>query len=205
MKPILMNFPMPITTNRLIMRPPEIGDGIKLNEAVLETYDKLKLTMPWAKQKPTIDDSEEFVRQAAANWILKNNDEPYLPLFIFDREKEIFLGATGYHHMNWDIPALETGYWLRTSYQKKGIMTEAINAITYYAFIELKVKRLEIRCDITNDDSRRIAERLGYLLESKLKGNRLNVTTGQISDTLIYVRHNATALPQLSIGWKESN
>lgn len=84
-------------------------------------------------------------------------------------------------------------------------MTEAINAITYYAFIELKVKRLEIRCDITNDDSRRIAERLGYLLESKLKGNRLNVTTGQISDTLIYVRHNATALPELSIGWKESN
>jgi ribosomal-protein-serine acetyltransferase len=205
MKPILMNFPMPITTNRLIMRPPEIGDGIKLNEAVLETYDKLKLMMPWAKQKPTIDDSEEFVRQAAANWILKNNDEPYLPLFIFDRKKEIFLGATGYHHMDWNIPTLEIGYWLRTSYQKKGIMTEAINAITYYAFIELKVKRLEIRCDITNDDSRKIAERLGYLLESKLKGNRLNVTTGQISDTLIYVRHNATALPELSIGWKESN
>ena len=43
MKKILMNFPMPITTNRLIMRPLKIGDGIKLNEAVLETYDKLKV------------------------------------------------------------------------------------------------------------------------------------------------------------------
>lgn len=65
-----------------------------------------------------------------------------------------------------------------------------------------KVKRLEIRCDIKNEDSKKIAERLGYLLESKLKGNRLNVMTGQISDTLIYVRHNAAALPELSVSWK---
>jgi len=193
---------MPIITPRLILRPPQIGDGTVLNDAVIESFDVLKQFMPWAKQKPTIDDSEEFVRLAAANWILKKNDEPYLPLFIFDREKQIFLGATGYHHFDWDIPVIETGYWLRTSYQKKGIMTEAINAITYYAFIQLKVKRLEIRCDIINEDSKKIAERLGYLLESKLKGNRLNVMTGQISDTLIYVRHNATALPKLSVSWK---
>jgi hypothetical protein len=50
--------------------------------------------MPWAKEKPSIDDSEEFVRQGAANWILKNNDEPYLPLFKFDRKTNQFIKVT---------------------------------------------------------------------------------------------------------------
>jgi ribosomal-protein-serine acetyltransferase len=164
-----MNFPMPIITNRLIIRPPRIGDGVHFNTAILETYHELNEAMLWAKQKPTIDDSEIFVRQAAANWILKKNEEPYLPLFILDREKNTFLGATGYHHTDWSVPAFETGYWIRATHQGKGIMTEAINAITRYAFIELKVKRLEIRCDIQNERSKKIPERLGYTLESKLK------------------------------------
>lgn len=46
MKPILMNFPMPITTEHLIIRPPSMGDGIKINQAILETYDQLKAIMP---------------------------------------------------------------------------------------------------------------------------------------------------------------
>jgi RimJ/RimL family protein N-acetyltransferase len=202
MKPILMDFSMPITTERLIIRPPSIGDGIKLNQAILETYDQLKTIMPWAKTRPTVDDSEEFVRQSAANWILKNNEEPYLPLFIFDRETDLFLGATGYHHMDWQIPAMEIGYWLRVSYQKQGIMTEAINALTRYAFSELKLNRLEIRCDIKNEDSKHIPERLGYTLESTLRNNRIDPKTNQMSDTLIYVRHDLKNLPGLFVDWE---
>lgn len=196
-----MNFPMPITTDRLIIRPPRVGEGVSLHAAVLETYDMLKMFMPWAQRKPTVDDSEGFVRQAAANWILKHNNEPYLPLFIFERERNIFLGATGYHHMDWSVPAFETGYWLRASAQKKGIMTEALHAITAYAFIEFKAKRLEIRCDVKNDNAIRVAKRLGYTLEAKLKKNRYNGATGQITDTGIYVRHDLSGLPKRALHW----
>src|SRR3990167_7169115 len=103
-KPILLDLPIPIITPRLILKPPQIGDGIAVNEAVLESLDTLKKFMPWAKEKPSIDDSEEFVRQAAANWILKNNDEPYLPLFVFDKNTGRFIGGTGYHHYDWTVP-----------------------------------------------------------------------------------------------------
>jgi hypothetical protein len=68
-KPILLNLSVPITTPRLVLRPPQVGDGVAVNEAVLESIDTLRQFMPWAKEKPSIDDSEEFVRQAAANWI----------------------------------------------------------------------------------------------------------------------------------------
>lgn len=201
MKPILFDFPMPIKTKNLILALPKIGDGKTIRPAILETFDDLKLTMPWAKTIPSIEDCEEFVRQAAANWIFKNNEEPYLPLFIFCRHSMDFIGSAGYHHMNWDIPSLEAGYWLRQSSMGKGIMTEAINALTQYAFKQLHVKRLAITCDIKNLRSKKIPERLGYCLEGVLKNHRIDPESGAISDTLLYARYDLEGLPPLSVTW----
>lgn len=201
MNPILRELPTPITTPRLILRPPQIGDGLIVNEGIIESLDILRGVMPWAKGKMPVDVTEEFVRESAANWILKRNEEPYLPLFIFNRENQQFIGATGYHHMNWEVPCIETGYWIRKSCAGFGFMTEAINAITQYAFKQLAVKRIAITCDITNIRSRKIPERLGYSLEATLKSNRINQLTGKTSDTLIYARFNLLGLPSLKVEW----
>ena len=96
---------------------------------------------------------------------------------------------------------MELGYWLRKSKQNQGIMTEAVHALTRYAFFELKVKRLEIRCDVLNDRSKKIPERLGYHLESQLKWARINTETNQLSDTVVYVRHDLENLPNLPVQW----
>jgi RimJ/RimL family protein N-acetyltransferase len=200
-KPILLNFPVPIITPRLILRPPQVGDGIMVNQAVLESFAVLKKFMPWAKEKPSIDDSEEFVRQAAANWILKINDEPYLPLFIFSKENNNFVGGTGYHHYDWAVPCVETGYWIRNSCTRQGFMTEAVNAITQYAFKQLGMKRIAITCDINSARSKRIPEKLGYRLEATLKANRVKPLTSELSDTLIYARNDLADLPALEVTW----
>jgi len=201
MKPILIDLPMPIKTPRLILRPPQLGDGEKVNAAVIESYDTLAEYMPWAKEKPSIEDTEEFVRLSAANWILKRNEEPYLPVFIFDKKTHEFVGGTGYHHFDWDIPYLETGYWLRNSCSGKGYMTEAVNALTQYAFKEMKVKRIAITCDVTNLRSKKIMERLGYSLEGTLKANRKSPLTDELSDTLVYARYDLSKLPDLAVEW----
>jgi hypothetical protein len=65
------------------LRPPQVGDGSIVNAAIVESYDVLKLMMPWAQTIPSVDESEEYARQAAANRILKKDEEPYLPLWIF--------------------------------------------------------------------------------------------------------------------------
>lgn len=80
-------------------------------------------------------------------------------------------------------------------------MTEAINALTHYAFIELHVRRIEIRCDILNVRSKKIPERLGYHLEATLKNHRLNKSTNSISDTLIYVKYDLGNIQKLSVDW----
>lgn len=200
--PILIDFPMPITTPRLILRPPQIGDGLIVNEAICESFKLLNQFMPWAKQKPAIEETEIFVRQAAANWILKKNEDPYLPLFIFDKATQRFIGATGYHNYDWEIPMIETGYWIRTTCANQGFMTEAVNAITQYAFKQLGVNRITIMCDINNIQSKKIPERLNYTLESIIKSNRLNAE-GKITDSLVFAKYDLLNLPNLTVSWNK--
>lgn len=198
---IQLDFPMPIITERLLIRPPQIGDGAIINPAVVESIDILKLYMPWAQTLPSVEDSEEFIRMAVANWILKKNEEPYLPLLIFEKTTMKFIGTTGWHHYDWDIPAFETGYWLHSAYQNQGFMTEAIHALTRFTFQVLRANRLEIRCDTTNNRSKKLAERLGFQLEGTLHNHRLDPHTKALSDTLIYARTTLDNLPALDVKW----
>ena len=201
MKLIHLDFPMPIITDRLLIRPPQIGDGAIINPAVVESIDILKLYMPWAQTLPSVEDSEEFIRTAVANWILKKNEEPYLSLLIFEKTTMKFIGTTGWHHYEWDIPAFETGYWLHSAYQNQGLMTEAIHALTRFTFQVLRANRLEIRCDTANNRSKKLAERLGFQLEGTLHNHRLDPHTKALSDTLIYARTTLDNLPALDVKW----
>ncbi|MBA2710351.1 MAG: GNAT family N-acetyltransferase [Tatlockia sp.] len=202
--PIFIDLPIPIVTPRLYIRPPKIGDGAMLNSAVLESFDLLNKFMPWANVKPSLDDSEEYVRREAANWIYKKKEDPELMLLILDKNSHDLIGATGFHNIDWEVPCVETGYWVRKKYSGQGFITEAANAITQYAFKVLNVKRVAITCDIDNERSKKIPERLGYQLESIMKSNRIKPTTGEVTDTLVYVRFGLSCLPELNVSWAKN-
>ena len=198
---MLIDYPLPITTPRLLIKPPKLGDDIAVNAAIIESYDILHEFVDWASTKLSIEETQEYIQLAAANWILKKNEEPYLVLFIFDKQSGEFIGGTGFHHMNWTVPSLKTGYWIRTSRSGEGLMTEAINAITQYAFKQLKVKRIAITCDIDNTRSKKIAERLNYSLEGVLKSHRRKPIGGALSDTLIFAKFDLSGLLSLTVNW----
>lgn len=201
MEDILRDFPMPITTPRTVLRPPKIGDGLMVNQAIIESLDILSPFMPWATISPSLEDTEVYVRQSAANWILKVNEEPYLPLLVMHRQSQEFIGAVGFHKWDWDVAKIEIGYWLRKSYLGQGYMTEAVNAVTRYAFTQLQVNRCDIRCDAENIRSQKIPERLNYTFEASLKANLRSLTTGELSDLLIYAKYDLLGLPDLEVAW----
>lgn len=62
--------------------------------------------------------------------------------------------------------ALELGYALLDREQwGKGLMTEAAGLVVDYVFSTERVNRLEIRCDVENRASARVAEKLGFTHE----------------------------------------
>jgi ribosomal-protein-serine acetyltransferase len=201
MNKLSIDLPMPISTPRLVLRPFREGDGVIINEAIIESFDVLHRYMDWAVSKPSVEESEQYAREAAANWILKKCDEPWLPMCIIDKFTNQLIGATGFHSMDEFASSVSTGYWIRASRSNEGFITEAVNALTQYAFKQLGVKRIAITCDRDNIRSKRVPERLGYILEDTLTNHRKKPVTGEESDTLVYARYDLTGLPHMDATW----
>lgn len=182
--PILKDFPNEFVTKRLSIRLPQPGDGEQVHQAIMNSKEELKPWLPFAQKDQTVEDVEANVREAHYAF-LKRED---LRLHIFDRETNEFIGCTGLHRINWDVPKFEIGYWIDTRYSGQGYITEAVEGVTDFAFNELGAKRVEIQCDAKNLKSRAIPEHLGYTLEGILKNDEVSLVGEELRDTCIYAK-----------------
>lgn len=184
MNPILMEFPDQFTTERLLIRCPLPGDGKVVYESIVSSIQELREWLPFAHKEQREEVVEANLREARLNY-LKRED---LRLLVFHRETNEFIGSSGLHHPNWDVPKFEIGYWIDSRHSGKGYMTEAVEGITEFAFRELKARRVTIRCDTLNNKSRAIPERLGFTLEGILRNEDTSVDGGTLRDTCIFAK-----------------
>lgn len=175
--------PSSLITERLLLRAPRGGDAQLIHAAICESFESLSRWMPWARRMPDLIDSESFVRDARSRF--RNREE--LNYLIFPRERGPLLGAIGLHTIDWSVPRFEIGYWLCDSAQGKGIITEAIRALTAVCFDRLEAERVEIRCDSRNERSAAAARRAGYQLEAVLH-RQARDNAGNLRDTLVFAR-----------------
>jgi len=61
---------------------------------------------------------------------------------------------------------------LRSSHTGRGLMTEAVKAVTSFARRELGMGRIEMLTDEANQRARRVCERAGFALEGILRQHR---------------------------------
>lgn len=183
-RPILLDFPNELTTDRLLIRAPRPGDGKAVNAAVNESLEELKPWMPFAQKSQSIEDTEANIREACAKFMLRED----LRLLMFDRITGEFIGSTGFHRMDWDVPKVEIGYWISTKHSGKGYMTEAVEALTAFAAREFGARRVEIRCDPDNVKSRRIPEKLGFQLEGVLRQDDVSADGRSLRDTCVFAK-----------------
>lgn len=191
-RPILLDIPDSFESARLILRAPRPGDGAALNAGVVESLEELRLWMPWAASAPTVADSEAVVRGAAAKW-LKRED---FMLLLWRKDTGELVGGSGMHRIDWEVPAVEIGYWVRTSLAGQGYISEAVNAITHFAFETVGAHRVEIRCDERNLRSAAVARRAGFDLEGILRHEARHHLTLELRDTMVFAQ--VRALPNSS-------
>lgn len=182
MKPILLDLPEGFESERLLIRVPKPGDGAILQEAYLETYSRLKPWFPWAQTESSIEEREEFVRQQYARFIKRED----MMLMLFLKSGHKLIGCSGLHVQNWDVPSFEIGYWVRTGYEGKGYIIEAVNRITEFGFMDMKANRIFIRCDIANVRSQSVAKRAGFLYEGTFRNFERRHHSGELTDMIYF-------------------
>jgi ribosomal-protein-alanine N-acetyltransferase len=80
----------------------------------------------------------------------------------------------------------EIGYWLGEGLWGRGIVSEAVQATTEWAFAHFDLFRIYAHVFEWNPASARVLEKAGYTLEGRLR--QAVVKDGQIIDALLYAR-----------------
>ena len=168
---------------RVLVRPHRETDAAEHFAAVEESREYLLPWLPWVLGYTSVDDSREFINRCIARWYQR---EDFI-VGVWDVRTGRFLGGSGLHPHNRDVPSYEIGYWLRRSAEGHGFMTETVKLLTDYAFDSLGAQSVYIRCDMRNVRSAAIPRRLGFPLEAHLRGDGI-ATDGSIRDTLIFNR-----------------
>jgi ribosomal-protein-serine acetyltransferase len=101
------------------------------------------------------------------------------------------VGSSGLHRINWEVPKFEIGYWVRARFAGQGYISEAVTAISDFAFETLGARRVEIRLDAQNERSEAIPRRLGFALEGRLRNEDRDHLTGELRDTLVFAKVRA--------------
>jgi len=78
----------------------------------------------------------------------------------------------------------ELGYWLGEPFWGRGIMSEAVAALTHWAFATLDLNRIYSEPFASNQPSARVLEKAGFVLEGRLRANIFK--DNQRMDSLIY-------------------
>ncbi|WP_141433406.1 GNAT family N-acetyltransferase [Bacillus sp. 03113] len=182
MKHLLIDFPDKIETERLYIRPCLPGDGNELFHAIEVSREDLKKWLPFVHTKQTIEETEENIRKAHAQFILRED----FRLHIYRKKDQKLVGSTGFHRINWEVRKFEIGYWCHSYFQKKGYITETVQALIKFAFDSFQANRIEIRCDPDNTNSRKIPEKLGFTLEGILRKDCLSADGKSLRDTCVF-------------------
>lgn len=182
MEPILRDIPYSFESERLTIRGPLPGDGERLRTAVKESQEALKPWMPWAVSIPSKGDYETIVRKGQVRYLARED----LWMMLLLKGTDTIIGGSGLHRIKWSVARMEIGYWVHTAYRGKGFITEAVKAITQFAFSACEASRVEIRCDEKNVRSAAVARRAGFNHEGTLIAEDRHHLTNELRNTMIF-------------------
>jgi RimJ/RimL family protein N-acetyltransferase len=144
--------------------------------ALVECIDGDAEIFRWLDQVPqpyTIDDALAYVR-----------DSPQTTFAITDAESGRILGSIGIGPA--EDAVREIGYWLRADARGRGAATRALVLVSRWALEQHDVARLQLRADVENAASCRVAERAAYTREGVLRSAHWNPRLGRRQDYALY-------------------
>ena len=172
-----------LESERLVIRVARPGDGPMLRAAVVESHAELTPWLEWVTPLPTPVAMETACRRGQARFLL---NEDLMAFFVL-KDGGVLVGGGGLHRVDWALRHFEVGYWGRTGWTGRGLVTEGVRTLAEHALLALRANRVHLTTDARNVASARLAERAGFVLEGTLRNERLDVQ-GRLRDTRVYAR-----------------
>ena len=108
-------------------------------------------------------------------------------IYFHDEPKKI-LGIIGYYRMKPEDYRAEVGYMLFPEYNRRGIVSEALQKVVEYGFQEMKLHSIEAILDPENEGSEKVLLKNGFVKEAHLLESEYY--EGKFLDKMIYSKLN---------------
>lgn len=96
----------------------------------------------------------------------------------------VLCGAVRVNHVEAAHRKAAIAYYIGGNYQGKGLATLAVRAVLEWAFAQLGMNRIELRCASSNLASQSLAKRLGFTWEGMLR--QAELLNGEFVDHFVY-------------------
>lgn len=165
--------------NEIVLKQIEKSDAQDIFDTINSQRSYLGQWLPFVEYTKDISDSEKYIDSVI------NSPEEYFELVFTILKNDKFVGIAGFKGTDKQNKKTEIGYWLSQKDQKQGIITKSVNKLCEYAFNELGINRVQIKCAVGNTRSKQIPKRLGFKFEGIERSGEL-LTGGIFTDIEVY-------------------
>ncbi|ATA72894.1 GNAT family N-acetyltransferase [Capnocytophaga sp. H4358] len=125
--------------------------------------------LPFVSFIKNLADEENFIKS-----VLETMEQTKEYVFCIRKEGN-FVGLISFIKTDKLNQKTEIGYWISETYQKQGIVTKATKRMCEFAFTEMGMNRVQIRCATENIASKSIPKRLNFIFEGiERQGERVS-------------------------------
>jgi RimJ/RimL family protein N-acetyltransferase len=156
----------PIVTERLLLRPYEVGDFEGLY--AIQSSDEVAR---WLYNDPRTEaETRDLLARKVRGSVLEAECE-WLSTAVTLRDDGRLVGDVALHWVSEPHRCGEIGFSFNPVFQGQGYATEAARALLPFAFETMRWHRLIGRTELRNTASARVLEKLGMRLEARLIEN----------------------------------
>lgn len=129
------------------------------HELLAVNQERLARWEPSADRRLSLDEVCAQLEGGARGWLQGDR----LPTFLATpiHGGWLLVGSAGVR-LDPDAQAGEVGYWIDAAHEGRGYAARAVRALLEQAFTQLRLDRINLRTDLDNERSRRLAVRLGF-------------------------------------------
>ena len=149
--------------NEIVLRALSSADTRTLFRLIDADRTRLGRWLPWVEETRTERDSARFIADAAEE--RRRRRSVVLGVFVAGE----LCGTIGLHYVEWFDRSAELGYWIASGVEGRGYVVRASRLMLAFAFGPAGLHRIVLRCAVGNERSRKVAERLGFACEGRLR------------------------------------
>lgn len=180
--PLQMDIPTRVESGKVLLRSYTQLDAKELSAFLEENRSMLEREFPsMVSFTARESNGDRLIHEYSRLWAKREA----FHFGIWEKNVQAFAGEISLRGIDWSVPKAEVNYVVGKPFAGKKIATESLALLSSMAFTHLHMEKLQIRCEVENIASQRVAEHCGFKLEGVLRNDMRLPPEGKLL-TIVY-------------------